>query len=321
LFPLGVAGQDVSKYLEGAVPVKEGKVVFTREVQAPGHAREALFARVAGMAQDRFKTTEDERGMVLYSDAGEGVVLCRGVEYLVFVQKALVLDRALIDYQVTYTCRDGGCVMEVSRVRYQYGEDTKERYLAEEWITDEHAYNKKRGKLLRGSDKFRIKTIDLVDALEELLRKTLQVPAPASPATREVLPAITSSREGYQRILPTGINGNFIHMLQDGLLTFAGKGEGERGPSTRWGGIGYLFDRPVIYCFTLPTGEERPAGEAYTLHWNPSGASPSLYREVIFECRALVSQPLAPGALVDTSLEGKPLPRLHVGEIVSVWVK
>jgi hypothetical protein len=313
LLPLGVAGQDLSRYLEGAVPVKEGKVVFTREVHAPGYSRETIFARVGEMAAGRFKTGEEEQGSVTYSNADEGVTICRGREYLVFTRKALVLDRALVDYQVAYTCRDGGCAMEVTRVRYLYGEEKKEQLTAEEWITDEHAYNKKRGRLLRGSDKFRVKTVDLVDGLEELLRKALQVNGSPGTTTAAIAPAPSSSREGYQRVLPAEINGNFINMLQNGRLTL--HGERQQAVSTRWGGIGYLFDRPVVYCFAT-AGEGERGGEACTLSWTPVDPAWGLYREVVFECRALLSRSLAgeePGA----GREG----RLLVAEIIATWVK
>ncbi|MDR1274263.1 MAG: DUF4468 domain-containing protein, partial [Odoribacteraceae bacterium] len=130
LLPLGMTGQDLSKYLEGAVPVVDGKVVFTREVSVPGLSGEAIFARVTEMVATRFKVAENTWGRLLYSNADEGVIICWGREYLVFTQKALVLDRTLVDYQVLYTCKPGACSMEISRIRYQYGEDTKTQYLA-----------------------------------------------------------------------------------------------------------------------------------------------------------------------------------------------
>ena len=301
LLPLGVTGQEMKKYLEGAVPVKNGLVVFTREVQAPGLQRKALFARIARMVPGRFKTSGNERGQVLYSNVDEGVIICQGREYLVFVNKSLVLDRALVDYQVTYSCRDGACVMEVSRVRYLYGESTPERYLAEEWITDERAYNKKRDKLVRGSDKFRVKTIDLVDELEGLLREAVRVNVPADAIPRE---ASGATREEYQQVLPTEIGGNFINMLVNGKLTI--KRERDEAIPARWGGIGYALDRPVVYCFVSSSA----VGDRLVLSWTPAG-QPSLYREVILECNVILSR----------AFTGEALPGIVVGEILSAWVK
>jgi hypothetical protein len=216
--------------------------------------------------------------------------------------------------------------MEISRIRYQYGEDTKTQYLAEEWITDEHAYNKKRGRLLHGSDKFRMKTIDLVDDLEKLTREALQVPGDRDAAPRVIPPreeplapaAIPATREGYQRILPTEINGNFINMLINGSLTLSGA-TGKPGVTTRWGGIGYLFDRPVVYCFAPRAGEDDRPGENYTLLWTPAGQGQSLYREVLFECRTLLAQPLALDAAAGWG--DKPLPYFYTGEIIAIWIK
>ncbi|MDR0765944.1 MAG: DUF4468 domain-containing protein [Odoribacteraceae bacterium] len=316
LLPSSLAAQDVSRYLEGAVPEKDGRVVFTREVAAPGLSRAALFARVEEMAGKRFAGEGDERAGTIYANADEGVVICHGREYLVFVQKALVLDRALVDYQVTYTCDDGKCTMEVARVRYLYGEESPVRYLAEEWITDKHAYDKKRGRLLRGNDKFRVKTIDLVDGLESLLAETARGGGVMLPSLVSSPSAGVPSREGYRRVLPVEMDGNFINMLLNGSLLLSGEGEGS---VTRWGGIGYLFDRPVVYCFADPGATP---GTTYTLTWSATGQWPGFYREVIFECRALFSRQLAPGDLAAGELKNvHPLPCLHAGEIVAAWVK
>jgi hypothetical protein len=309
----------LSRYLEGAVPEKDGRVVFTREVAAPGLSRERVFARVEKMAAERF-----QREGILYASDDEGIVICHGREYLVFVQKALVLDRALVDYQVTYACEEERCVIEVTRVRYLYGEDEPERYLAEEWITDKHAYDKKRGRLLRGNDKFRVKTIDLVDELA----KSLQEGMP--PATREgimiapvkaaapVAPTgpVSPSREGYRRVLPVEMEGNFINMLLNGGLTLAGE---ETTLDARWGGVGYLFDRPVVYCFAVSPASP---GERYTLTWSAPDRWPGFYREVVFECRALFSRQLSPGDLSNEELKTTgPLPCMHAGEIITTWVR
>ena len=306
LLPSLAAGQDQSKYLEGAVPLRDGRVVFTREVAAPGLSRESIFPRVEQMAAERF--ARQEGSGVVYAGEDDGVVICHGREYLVFAQRALVLDRALVDYQVTYACDNGKCTMEVTRLRYFYGEEKPERYLAEEWITDEHAYDKKRGRLFRGNDKFRAKTVDLVDGLAKLLEESLS----ALPATR--VPTVPA-REGFQRLLPSEINGNVISMLMNGSLSLVVDGEEV---ATRWGGIGYALDRPVVYCFT--TAPVAPA--RYALTWRAAGQWTGFYKEVVFECRPLLRRQLSADDLADESLDREhPLPCLQVGEITAVWVR
>lgn len=53
---------------------------------------------------------------------------------------------------------------EVEKIRFNYREG-KEKYTAEEWITDKYALNKSQTKLVRGLAKWRRKTVDFVDAL------------------------------------------------------------------------------------------------------------------------------------------------------------
>ena len=345
LLPLGMMGQEMSKYLEGMVPEEDGKVVFRRSVEAPGLSKQQVFVRVARMAQERFKEGKEEAGRVVYSDLDEGVVVAWGDEYLVFVQKSLVLDRARVSFQVTYAGEAGRCQMEVTRVRYTYGEGRKEPILAEEWITDKHAYDKKRGKLLKGSEKFRVKTIDLVGQLEKELGDALGV-VPTEPTrvkelaikeeTTTTLPretttiAVTApaSREGYHRVLPAEVSGNFIAMLMHGKLTLVGEGTSPSTISTQWGGIGYLFNKPVAYCFVVPSRESYDLidnTESYTLVWTPDVPGQSLYKEVVFECRKVVAQSVASEAISGEELKrewsGKALPKLYAGEIVSVWAK
>ena len=52
----------------------------------------------------------------------------------------------------------------MEKVRYSYREG-KEKYTAEEWITDKYALNKAQTKLVRGLAKWRRKTVDFVDDL------------------------------------------------------------------------------------------------------------------------------------------------------------
>ena len=90
----------------------------------------------------------------------------------------MLLDRTRVYYQVNIYLQDEICDVEVTNIHYWYEEqrDGGERYIAEEWITDDVALNKKKTKLVHEKGKFREKTIDLKDELfqsvAELLRKS-----------------------------------------------------------------------------------------------------------------------------------------------------
>ena len=85
-------------------------------------------------------------------------------EWLVFKNKALSLDRTQFNYQIHVLCYDGKADVSMMRLSYDYDVDRKPiHYIAEEWISDKYAVNKKRTKLYPISGKFRRKTIDRKD--------------------------------------------------------------------------------------------------------------------------------------------------------------
>ena len=63
-------------------------------------------------------------------------------------------------------CQPEECTLRIERIRFEYreGED-KEKYDAEEWISDKYALNKSKTKLVRGLAKWRRKTVDFTDTL------------------------------------------------------------------------------------------------------------------------------------------------------------
>ena len=159
--------EDESKYMEGAVPERDGKVVFAKEVQAPGLSREEIYEAARAWAQTRFIPDEenDNWGAVLYVDEKTGQIVCNGGEYIVFTDKTFSLDRAKIGYRFNIACEPGVCRMEMTGIFYFYPESSRERIAAEGWITDDVAINKKKHKLAFRVGKFRAKTVDLAESL------------------------------------------------------------------------------------------------------------------------------------------------------------
>ena len=167
LIPVTLFAQVDKKYLAGAVPVVDDRVVFTEELNLPGRSQNDIFATLLQWATTRFITTEELQSRILYSDQDKGQIACMGQEYLVFTNKALSLDRAVINYQMFITCKPGKCELKVTAIRYQYNRGTagQEIIPAEEQITDQHTLNKTQTKLIKSTGKFRIHTIDLVDII------------------------------------------------------------------------------------------------------------------------------------------------------------
>ena len=87
----------------------------------------------------------------------------------------MVLERARIYYFLTLTANDGSCTFNMSRITYWYDDEDEKggiKMIAEDWITDENAINKK-GKLKTFEGKFRNKTIELKNILVNDLTQRL----------------------------------------------------------------------------------------------------------------------------------------------------
>ena len=157
------AQRDDSKYLAGAVPEVDGKVVFTKDFSIPGMSQDTIYSRLLRWMDARL-AKNGNNSRVVFSDKEKGQIVGIGDEWIVFSSTALSLDRTKILYQLTVTCQPEKCVFEVEKIRFNYREG-KEKYTAEEWITDKYALNKSQTKLVRGLAKWRRKTVDFVDAL------------------------------------------------------------------------------------------------------------------------------------------------------------
>lgn len=298
-------------YLAGAVPEVDGKVVFQREFDLSGAQQDAIYGRMLDWVTSRMEQNKNT-SRIVYSDQAAGSIAAVGQEYIVFSSSALSLDRTVINYQLTVTCRPGKCTVEVEKIRYVYQE--KEKYNAEEWITDAVALNKSKTKIVRGLTKFRTKTIDFVEDLfdnaqaalgiAKVAPVTVQAPvsgigAPlagtqgaqqtagqsrvatvAPPAVTTVAPAPLT---GYRQIAPDKIPGNIIKMLsEDWMLITAGTKDKFNMMTASWGGMGVLYGKPVMTCYINParyTYQLMEKGDTYTLTFYTEA-----YREALQYC-------------------------------------
>lgn len=165
-----VAQQKVNpdaKYLKGAVPEIDGKVVFSKHIDAPGKSAAEIY-NILHKYLTKMTTEKNQiqASKLVTEDTEKHILAACYEEWLVFKANAIVLDRTRFYYALMAECKDGGVDVKMSHIRYLYEEERKpERYTAEEWITDSQAVNKKNTKLFPGSGKFRRKTIDRKDFL------------------------------------------------------------------------------------------------------------------------------------------------------------
>ena len=164
------------KYLVGAVPMVDGKVVFNTVVEAPGKSAAQIYAIVRQYLQSMTKEANQfEQSRIILDDSVNYEVAGSYQEWLVFKATALVLDRTRLMYNLDVKCQDGKADITMTRIYYLYEEERDpQTFRAEEWITDEVGLTKKKNKLSRVAGKFRRKTIDRKDYLFNKISELLK---------------------------------------------------------------------------------------------------------------------------------------------------
>ena len=156
------------------IPVKNGKVTFEETIPAQGYTAEQVKTVIDTWLKERFvKPTVISAKQI--NSGNPYTAILKGEEYIVFKNRPLVLERARIYYYLTITANDGSCTFNMSRITYWYDDEDEKgglKMIAEEWITDENAINKK-GKLKKFEGKFRNKTLELKNILVNDLKERL----------------------------------------------------------------------------------------------------------------------------------------------------
>lgn len=191
LLPLAVVAQDNTweqpeksatsanpdaKYLEGAVPEVDGRVLFSTTIKAPGKSARQIYSLLkADMERITKESNQFEQSRIAVADSVKMQVVGNYQEWLVFKNKPLNLDRTRFFFTLIADCRDGEATIQLTRIHYLYDEERMATtYRAEEWITDKWGLNRKQTKLSRVSGKFRRKTIDRKDYLFSRFTKLLE---------------------------------------------------------------------------------------------------------------------------------------------------
>lgn len=162
------------QYQTGTVPVVNGKVTFEERITADGLTAQEIEEKIGNWIKRRF-VEPTVISAKRYESEQPGTIILKGEEYIVFRNTFLVLNRARIYYYLTITAEEGNCTFNMSRITYWYDDEDEKGGIhmkAENWITDDMAFNKK-GKLKKFEGKFRRKTIDLKNQLVEEIKNEL----------------------------------------------------------------------------------------------------------------------------------------------------
>ena len=163
------------KYLRGAVPLVDGKVVFAKTINAPGKSAKQIFDIVHNYLQKMTKEKNQIDSRLVIDDPEKYEVAGSYDEWLVFKSIAIYLDQTRFRYVLSVKCDDGKAEVTMSHIRYLYEENRNpQHYKAEDWITDDEAVNKKNTRLYPNSGKFRRKTIDRKDFIFNKLETLLK---------------------------------------------------------------------------------------------------------------------------------------------------
>lgn len=155
-----------SRYNKGNVPVVNGRVMFEENIPTL-LSQGTAYKRLNEWAQQRFSKPNTIVSKFTTDDATNGILGVTAEEYIVFTSKFFVLDRTRINYWVEIQCADGSATIKLTRINYWYEEEREGglKFSAEEFITDEQAFNKSGSKMLKDQGKFRRGTIDFFDSL------------------------------------------------------------------------------------------------------------------------------------------------------------
>ena len=88
--------RDDSKYLAGAVPEVDGKVVFTKEFSIPGMSQDEIYERLLGWMDSVPKENENTSRVVFSDKERKDKIVGNGDEWIVFSSTALSLDCTVI---------------------------------------------------------------------------------------------------------------------------------------------------------------------------------------------------------------------------------
>ena len=157
---------NIEKYLKaGAVPTVGGKVVFSDSVSiVDGYTAEQVNTLARAWVESFLKDRDAARNRVVKEENGRIDVMAQ--QEIVFANNAFSYDKALMNYVVTLNSAPDRCIISISRISYNYNDGTTtEVIIAEDYITDENAVNKKGTRLIPMTGKFRRKTIDAADEI------------------------------------------------------------------------------------------------------------------------------------------------------------
>lgn len=327
LIPVILVAQEDERYLPGAVPVVDGKVVFSKKVSAPSLTQDQIFDLLLNWAEGRFK---DETSRVAYQNKEKGEFAVTGVEKLVFASTAISFDSSDMSYNLIAECEGNTAEIRIENITYKYDvsyERKPQRLIAEEVIIDKYALTKK-NKLNRINGKFRRTTVDfvlkifgeidlmfggrpttlMIGVVTPPVNETIQqVPQQVVP---QIVPNVTTpkeAKEGYMSFDVDKVPQAILLMLPESPMQItAGKTTSPVETNASWKGISDMFSKKVA---TVTLAESSPVykliEDIFTISFVKEGSNDPW---MIIECNKQ-------GETTDGTNKA------ILGEILQIWIK
>jgi len=320
-----IAQEEDERYQAGAVPVEEGKVVFTKEVTDPSLSQSQLYDKLLAWAESRFN---NEYNRVAYADKDKSEFAVVGVEKLIFSSTALSLDTSEMSYHLIIQTTGNKAKIQVTNINYKYDvsyERNPQRLVAEDVITDKYALTKK-NKLNRINGKFRKATIDYVDKIfneldivfagtqrTPIIGAVTPAPVTTTPTVQQLAETINitvqpaSVKEGYMAFETSKVPQAILMMLPDSPMQItAGDTSSPVEKSATWKGISNMFGKNVA---TISMNESSP-----------------VYKQIKdkFAISFTKEDDQTPWMIIECNKQGETsdgTDKTVLGEILQIWIK
>ena len=169
---------DKKEFWIGKVPVKNGKATFEKVINASGKSQAQIFDAMTAFAQNLISNSGHPTvSQIAIQEKEQGKIIGTLQETMYFKRSKWQSDFTEFYYQLTIDCTEGSCKIAITDIQYRYEEerDNLGEYLkAEDWITDDAAFNKSKTKLLKEPGKFRRGTIKRINEIFESAEKVIK---------------------------------------------------------------------------------------------------------------------------------------------------
>lgn len=164
------------KYLAGSCPEVNGKIQWDKTITTTLTAKQEYDIMEKFMQAFVKSNGQTQKSNVSLVDPTKHQIASHLAEYLIFENKPLSLDQALMSYNLIVTCSNGRVDVTMRNISFTYEEDRDGgSFPGEDMLSDKEALNKKKDGFNKGGyKKFRTKTIDRKDQIFNMIAEALK---------------------------------------------------------------------------------------------------------------------------------------------------